>query len=142
MLGSWLQALRRPRPEGLDFTLHMRRLCAEIAGRLPDFAHLDPQRIATRICQTRKRVSHGIHATLTPLRFAGGGRTVERRGRTWTIEPLFDDSGRELLYLLSFYLPRFCNQPFEDKLATVFHELWHISPEFDGDLRRLPGRCL
>jgi hypothetical protein len=30
---------------------------------------------------------------------------------------------------------------FNEKLITVLHELWHISPLFDGDLRRHPGRC-
>ena len=30
--------------------------------------------------------------------------------------------------------------PFEEKLTTVFHELYHISPMFDGDIRRLEGR--
>ena len=46
-----------------------------------------------------------------------------------------------MLYLLSFYLPRFCDQPCPEKLATIVHELWHIGPRFDGDLRRLAGRC-
>ena len=46
-----------------------------------------------------------------------------------------------MLYLLSFYLPRFLDYPFEEKLATVCHELWHIGPAFDGDLRRHAGRC-
>jgi hypothetical protein len=27
------------------------------------------------------------------------------------------------------------------KFVTLFHELYHISPEFDGDLRRHSGRC-
>jgi hypothetical protein len=52
-----------------------------------------------------------------------------------------DGSGREMLYLLSFYLPRFMNLVFREKLITVFHELWHIGPQFDGDLRRHEGRC-
>ena len=30
---------------------------------------------------------------------------------------------------------------FREKLVTVFHELWHISPEFNGDIRRHAGRC-
>jgi len=46
-----------------------------------------------------------------------------------------------MLYLLSFYLPRFLERSYEEKLTTVVHELWHISPVFDGDLRRHPGRC-
>jgi predicted metallopeptidase len=126
---------------GLDFTLHMRSLCRDIAARLPEFRHLDIARVAIRVCQTRKPVTHGVHASLTPLRFQGGERTFVRRGRAWTIQPVHDGRGREMLYLLSFYLPRFCDSPLDEKLATIVHELWHISPQFDGDVRRLPGRC-
>jgi len=46
-----------------------------------------------------------------------------------------------MLYILTFYLPRFLNQSFEEKLVTVFHELYHISPEFNGDIRRFGGAC-
>lgn len=126
---------------GLDFSACMRRLCGDIAARLPDLNHVVMDRVAIRVCQTRKPVQHGIYASLTPLRFAGGERVLHRRNRLWTIPPLFDSTGRELLYLLSFYLPRFCDQPLEEKLSTVVHELWHIGTDFDGDLRRLPGRC-
>ena len=52
-----------------------------------------------------------------------------------------DDSGGEMLYILTFYLPRFLDLVFCEKLTTVVHELWHISPRFDGDLRRFSGRC-
>ncbi len=45
-----------------------------------------------------------------------------------------------MLYLVSFCLPRFLNRPFQDKLVTVFHELFHVGPKFDGDMRRLPGK--
>ena len=56
------------------------------------------------------------------------------------MQRLFVD-GREILYLVTFCLPRFLNQYFDDKFITLFHELYHISPAFDGDLRRHPGRC-
>ena len=56
----------------------------------------------------------------------------------WTVQRLFMEQ-REMLYILTFYLPRFLNQPFREKLVTVFHELYHISAQFDGDIRRLPG---
>jgi len=46
-----------------------------------------------------------------------------------------------MLYILSFYLPRFLDQDYRHKLNTVIHELWHINPRFDGDLRRFGGRC-
>jgi predicted metallopeptidase len=125
---------------GFNFTAHMRALCADLAARLPDLAHVDTSRVAIRFCQTRRRTAHGLFASLTPMRFEGGALVARRRGRTWSVERLYDDAGREMLYLLSFYLPRFLDRPFEEKLCTVVHELWHISPDFNGDLRRHPGR--
>lgn len=126
---------------GFDFTLAMRDLCADIATRLTDFHHVEMERVALNICQTRSDVSHGMYASLTPLRFAGGAERKIVRGVSWGVEPLCDDTGQEYLYLLSFYLPRFQNVALEEKLITVFHEMWHIAPEFNGDVRRHPGRC-
>src|SRR5262245_3155456 len=114
--------------DGLDFTRHIRRLCEDVAARLPDLAHVNMERVAVRYCQVRKGVSHGLQASLTPLRFVGGSKVTERRGQRWTIQRVLDHSGREMLYLLSFYLPRFLDLPLLEKLRTVFHELWHISP--------------
>src|SRR5437762_680149 len=48
---------------------------------------------------------------------------------------------REVLYLVTFCLPRFLELDFDEKLITLFHELYHIGPDFDGDLRRHGGRC-
>ena len=124
-----------------DFTHSMRRLCADIAARSPEFRYVDVSRVAFNICQTRRDVSHGMYASLTPLRFAHGAEQKVVRGVSWTVEPLKDELGRDYLYLLSFYLPRFQNTSLEEKLITVFHELWHIAPEFNGDLRRHAGRC-
>lgn len=46
-----------------------------------------------------------------------------------------------MLYILNFYLPRFMDLSLTEKVTTIFHELWHISPEFNGDIRRFSGRC-
>jgi hypothetical protein len=45
-----------------------------------------------------------------------------------------------VLYVLAVCLPRFLDLPFDEKLVTVFHELYHMSQRFDGDLRRHDGR--
>ena len=127
--------------QGFDFCEAMRRLCSDMTQRLDQLQHIDLTRVAISLCQTRKQVSHGIYASLTPLRFEAGAKTTVRRGRRYGVQPVCDRSGREYLYILSFYLPRFMNQPVEEKLSTVVHELWHISPNFDGDLRRHAGRC-
>jgi hypothetical protein len=123
-----------------DFTLHIRRLCDDMVERLGELAHIDMSRVAVSVCQTRKAVPHGIFASLTPLRFEGGALTMHRRGRELAIQRVFDSDGREMLYILSFYLPRFQNLDFREKLITVLHELWHISPAFEGDIRRHAGR--
>ena len=75
------------------------------------------------------------------MRFEGGELSARRNGQRYTVQRLYASDGREMLYILSFYLPRFLDETFEEKLITVFHELWHISPRFDGDIRRHPGRC-
>ncbi len=129
------------RKDGFDFTARMRRLCRAVVLRVPQFYRIDLDRVAIRYCQTRKGVPYGMQASLTPMRFEGGALYEKRGGQTWTVERLVDREGREMLYLLSFYLPRFLDLSLHEKLVTVFHELWHIGPRFDGDLRRLPGRC-
>ena len=131
----------RIRPAWPALIFHVQRLCADLCRRLDELRHIDTDRVAIRYCQTRKAVSHGVQATLTPLRFEDGSLYTTRGGRPWTIQRIFGPGGREMLYLLSFYLPRFLNLPPIEKVATVAHELWHISPKFDGDLRRFSGRC-
>lgn len=124
-----------------DFTGHARRLCDDLTARLPELLHVDMARVAVAFTQTRRDGPHGLHASLTPLRFAGGAETTVRRGRRYRIQPVVNERQRVCLYLLKFYLPRFLDLPFEEKLITVCHELWHVGPRFDGDLRRHDGRC-
>jgi predicted metallopeptidase len=88
---------------------------------------------------SRNRSRYGLQARVTPMRFRGGSRTTRRRGALYGLQRYYVD-GREVLYLLTFVLPRFLEQTFEEKLTTVFHELYHMSPAFDGDIRRHPGR--
>lgn len=134
-------ASRAVDPHGFDFTRHIRRLAEDMVVRLPDLRHIDFSRVAVCFCQTRKNVGHGMFASLTPMRFAGGSEYTIRRGRKWMVQRLYDESGREMLYILRFYLPRFLDLPLREKLTTVVHELWHVNPEFNGDLRRHRGRC-
>ena len=77
---------------------------------------------------------------VTPLRCRDGALTRRRHGRLYQVQRFFVD-GVEMLYLVTFCLPRFLDQDFDDKFITLFHELYHISPAFDGDLRRHAGRC-
>lgn len=128
-------------PAGFDFTGKMRLLCQDITQRHPELKHIRMEQVAVAFSQTRKGVRHGVHATLTPMRFEGGALQGMRRGKQYRAQRLFDHQGQEMLYILKFFLPRFQNESFREKLTTVFHELFHISADFDGDLRRFKGRC-
>ena len=132
---------RQTASSGFNFTTAMRLLCADMVARVPQLGHIDLTRVAISFAQTRRDQPHGVQATLTPLRFEAGALFTSRAGRHYTLERLFDGSGREYLYILNFYLPRFLNHTLVEKLTTVVHELWHISPQFDGDVRRYSGRC-
>jgi hypothetical protein len=124
----------------LDFTARMRLICDDMVSRLPELVHVDMTRVAVAFTQARRPVLYGLYASLTPLRFKDGAETGRRRGRTYRIQGLRDASGREMLYILRFCLPRFLNLDLREKLITVLHELWHISPDFNGDIRRHAGR--
>lgn len=117
----------------------MRELCVDITQRHPEFRHIRMADVAVAFAQARRNVSYGLQAKLTPMRFESGSLFTVRDGTEWTVQKLVLD-GREMLYILTFYLPRFLNLSFTEKLTTVFHELYHISPRFDGDIRRFGGK--
>jgi hypothetical protein len=127
--------------KGLDVTGHTRALCADISARLPEMRHIDVRQMAFAFSQVRKRSRYGMWASLTPMRFLDGALVEVRRGHRYTFQRMYDASGHEMLYILTVYLPRFLDLSFREKLVTVFHELWHVAPSFNGDLRRHPGRC-
>jgi hypothetical protein len=125
--------------EPFDFSGHVRRLCADLVARCEALRHVEVSRLLFAVTQARNGRPHGLQARVTPLRFANGRLTRQRRGVTYQVQRYFLGS-HEFLYLMTFCLPRFLDQAFDDKLVTLFHELYHISPTFDGDLRRYKGR--
>lgn len=135
------KAHRRLAGPQFDFCAAMHRLCKDMTSRLEELSHIDLARVAISLNQARQDSTHGIYASLTPLKFQAGADYQLMGGQRYGVEKLCDASGREFLYILSFYLPRFQNTSLEEKLSTIVHELWHISPAFDGDLRRHAGRC-
>jgi predicted metallopeptidase len=125
--------------QAFDFCVHIQQLVMDIAVRCPDFAHLQVPRILVSVTQARGQHTHGLQARVTPLRFAKGALVRKRRGVPYHIQRFFLGE-HEYLYLMTFCLPRFLDQDFDQKLVTLFHELYHIGPAFDGDLRRHDGR--
>lgn len=124
-----------------DYTIALAVLCRDICFRLAELRHVDMSRVAVAFSQTRHSDPVGVFATTTPMRFLHGATEQERRGKRWGIQRLIRSDGTEYLYLISFSVPRFIDLRLTEKLETVIHELYHISPDFNGDLRRFRGRC-
>jgi predicted metallopeptidase len=127
----------------LNLTQELERLIADIARRVEEFSHIDPQRVLVCVSSTRGGGIHGTYAKIHPLRFENGSRTSTVRRRRGPIVyeiPPVTSRGEEMLYVVYFLVPRFLNLPLREKLITIFHELYHIAPEFNGDIRRFPGK--
>ncbi|MBI4567845.1 MAG: hypothetical protein HY719_05545 [Planctomycetes bacterium] len=123
-----------------NFTDAAHRLFERVVAAIPEFAHVDPARVLTTFAQCRSRDKHGYFAKVTPLRFKGGAEETVMRGVRWRW-PKVNYQRREMLYLVTYYQPRFQNLPtLAEKLHTVIHEMYHISPGFNGDIRRFPGK--
>ena len=89
-----------------DICTALRRLCEDISRCHAVFQHVDMKRVAVTYAQTRSPVEWGIQAKLTPMRFEGGALTSIRDGQRWGAQRVYQD-GEEMLYILTFYLPRF-----------------------------------
>lgn len=127
----------------LNLTGELERLITDLTRQVPEFRHIEPQQLLVCISTTRNGGIHGTYAKIHPLRFPTGAKTTtKKRGRrTFTCTmPTINHRGAEIFYIIYFLVPRFLNLTLREKLITVFHELYHISPCFDGDIRRFPGR--
>lgn len=126
----------------LNLTGELERLICDITARTPELHHIVPEKLL--VCVSTGRASRGGSlAKIHPLRFAGGERSVKaRRGRRSVLctMPSITHRGEEMLYVIYFLIPRFLELSFREKMITIFHELYHISPACDGDIRRFPGR--
>ena len=137
--GSRQQLREPPTDTAFDFCGRMGALCADVAARCEELRHIHMPRVLVTFTPSRNRSRYGLQARVTPLRFRDGSLTRRHGPTDYQVQRFFVD-GSEMLYVLTFCLPRFLDQSFHEKLVTVFHELYHVSPRFDGDLRRHPGR--
>lgn len=127
----------------LNFDLAMQNLIEDIVENCDYFNHVDLGRVIISAKSSKTSGLDGVYAQIFPLRYRNGAYSgIERIGKRlerYRMDPIYRER-REMLYILYFYLPRFLNLSFLEKTTTIFHELYHISPEFNGDLRRFPGK--
>jgi len=122
-----------------DYAACMRSLIEDIVSCCEVFGHIDMSSVLVGCIKARKSGNTGLYARTVPLRFENGSFMATRRGCVYRV-PRVIHEGNEILYIISFCLPRFQDLSFEGKITTIFHELYHISPRFDGDIRRFRGK--
>ena len=132
----------KAKPQGIlqayDLTTELEKVIARLA-QIEELSHIKLTGMILTLTQCRKNSYHGVYAAVKPLRFESGKREkIQDKYRfVW---PKFVIDGYIKLYQMIFYIPRFLDVSFEDKLLTIIHEMYHISPRFNGDLRRFPGK--
>lgn len=147
----------------INYTDHLTHLMRDIVARVPalSFIDLDDVLVFARSGRTNAEGAFATcHCLCLPPSEPGyyfwrdrtTGRMTRRSEWFVTKSPVVTVGGRALKYLVSFSLPRFCDQRLDRsrkerfyrragdswiaKLDTVIHELYHIDPEHNG-IRRL-----
>ncbi len=111
-------------------------LLHEMISRTPEFEKFDANKILLCCSSNKKATGGGIYGKLLPMKFENGAGIVNHNGRYFAIPKLFIND-TEILYIMYFYFPKFFNLSARDKVNVMFHELYHISPAFNGDIRRM-----
>ncbi len=115
--------MTRRRP---DFTQAVRALIEHVSRTVPEFRHVDPSRVLV-VAGEARRASRG---TVKPLTFRGG----KRRDSLGRRKPTVRLRGHRMLYSITLRPLFFRKSTPRERIATVLHELFHISKEFDGTL--------
>lgn len=126
-----------------DFSRHMSLLMEDIAKKVSIFSHIRASQILISCADARQRGVSGTWAQLYPMKYENGHYSIRERvgGKICLYRTDRLSVGRrEILYIMYFMMPRFQNLYFFQKLETIFHELYHVSPECDGRLRILHPR--
>jgi hypothetical protein len=146
----------------INYTERLTELMRDVVVRVPTLSFIDPADVlvfarsgrsdadgpfATCHCLTLPQSEEGYYF----WRDRTSGRITRRSEWFVTKSPEVTVDGRAVKYMISFTLPRFCDQsldrtrkerfypgaePWMAKLDTVVHELYHIDPDHNG-IRRI-----
>jgi hypothetical protein len=146
----------------LNYTDRLTMLMEDVVRRVPTLAFISIADVLV-FARSGRSTAEGAFATChclslppsEPGYYFWRDRTTHEltRRSEWfvTKSPLVTVGGRDIKYMLSFTLPRFCDQsldrsrkerfypgaePWTAKLDTVIHELYHIDPDLAG-IRRI-----
>jgi len=122
--------------DSINLTDVLTLIIHDIIKSTDEFKSFDINKILVCCASNRKDSKGAIYGKLQPLRFKDGSEIIQHNKRYYTI-PKIMLNNVEILYILYLYIPKFFDMPIKDKINVMFHELYHISPEFNGDIRRM-----
>jgi len=108
----------------------------DISKKSPTFNYIQIDKLLVCLSSNKKNSRGATFGKLLPLRFENGNKRIKYKGRLYQMPKVLYQS-IEQLYIIYFYMPRFFDLSAEEKLRVIFHELYHISESFDGDIRRM-----
>jgi hypothetical protein len=146
----------------INYTDRLTALMKDIVARVPPLSFINPDDVLMFARSGRSRAEGAFatcHCLTLPASEPGyyfwrdrATHRITRRSEWFvTKSPVVMVGGRDIKYMISFALPRFCDQsldrsrkekfypgadPWIAKLDTVVHELYHIDPELKG-IRRI-----
>ena len=98
----------------------------DLAVRSPEFAHL----VAARVLVVAGEARRGSRGSVKPLAFA----RAKSRDHSGVRKPVVRVDGRRMLYCVTLRPLFFRDSRPEQRIETLLHELYHVSPAFDGTL--------
>jgi hypothetical protein len=149
-------------PRMINYTEHLSRLMSDIVVRVPALGHIDMSRVLV-FARFGRSDAQGAYATCHAISLPSSepsyyfwrdrhtGEMTRRSEWFVTKSPTVELGSHAIDYLISFCLPRFCDQtiaraqkqdsypgydPWVAKLDTIVHELYHVDPTHQG-IRRL-----
>jgi len=112
----------------LNLSVALHRILADIQRRVPEFSHLQNERILFTAGQARRK----SRATTRPFSFP---ETRTRRSETGHLyKPIITYRKKRIRYEITLRPLFFLRSTPQQRLQTIFHELYHFSQEFDGTL--------
>lgn len=154
-----MDAFASPSLAGINYTGQISRLMHDLVARVPELGFIDLSRVLV-FARPGRSGADGPYASCHALtlpdsepgyffwRDAETGQVTRRSEWFVTKSPKVEVEGQSMAYLVSFAIPRFCDQSLARsrkqalypagtahwvaKLDTIVHELYHIDPSGSG----------
>lgn len=109
----------------MNYTQELKNVVDHIVNNSPGLNYIKPSQILV-LGKFDRGGPSGAVAVCNCIKLKGGAGKLKLKYKK-----------NKIKYFIEFSFPRFLNLSESEKLKTIIHELFHISPDFDGSLRKI-----